>query len=181
MKTAAPFSRSLLAIAVATAMSAAPAIAQDANDGDGDLPTLESIVVTAQKREQQAQDVPIAISPVSGEFLDKNGITGFEQLGGYVPGLQTQVQSANTPGFVIRGITSDSGESNQQPRVSVFQDGVSISRSQGAVVELFDMERVEVLRGPQGTLFGRGAEIGAIHLIQNKAVNETSGMARVGV
>ena len=181
MKTAAPLSRSLLAVAVSLAIITPPVFAQDASEGDDSLPTLESIIVTAQKREQQAQDVPIAISPVSGEFLDRNNITTFEQIGGYVPGLQTQVQSANTPGFVIRGITSDSGESNQQPRVSVFQDGVSISRSQGAVVELFDMQRVEVLRGPQGTLFGRGAEIGAIHLIQNKAVNETSGMARVGV
>jgi len=173
---------SLLALAIVVA--APSAFAQDSTSSGGDeasdLPTLESIIVTAQKREQQAQDVPIAISPVSGEFLDKNNITTFEDIGGYVPGLQTQVQSANTPGFVIRGITSDSGESNQQPRVSVFQDGVSISRSQGAVVELFDMERVEVLRGPQGTLFGRGAEIGAVHLIQNKAVNETSGMARIG-
>ncbi|WP_024889165.1 TonB-dependent receptor [Luteimonas huabeiensis] len=141
---------------------------------------LDTIVVTAQKREQQVHDVPIAISAYSGEFLDDLGIDGFEQLGHYVPGLQTQVQSPNNPGFVIRGITSDSGDATSEPRVSVFQDGVSISRSRGSVVELFDMERVEVLRGPQGTLFGRGAQIGAIHLIQNKARNASEGGFRFG-
>src|SRR5690606_18474927 len=95
MKTAAPLSRSLLAVAVSLAIITPPVFAQDASEGDDSLPTLESIIVTAQKREQQAQDVPIAISPVSGEFLDRNNITTFEQIGGYVPGLQTQVQSAN--------------------------------------------------------------------------------------
>ena len=85
-----------------------------------------------------------------------------------MPGLQVQLQSPNNPGFVIRGITSDSGESNIEPRVSVFQDGVSISKSRGSAVELYDLERVEVLKGPQGTLFGRGAEIGAVHIIQKK-------------
>lgn len=142
---------------------------------------LDRITVTAQKREQQVQDVPIAISALSGEFLDTLGIDGFEQLGNYVPGLQTQVQSPNNPGFVIRGITSDSGDASSEPRVSVFQDGVSISRSRGSVVELFDMERVEVLRGPQGTLFGRGAQIGAVHLIQNKARDRFGGAFRAGL
>ncbi|MCD9029351.1 TonB-dependent receptor [Luteimonas sp. BDR2-5] len=141
---------------------------------------LDMIIVTAQKREQQVQEVPIAITAYSGEFLQDLGVDGFEQLGHYVPGLQTQVQSPNNPGFVIRGITSDSGDATSEPRVSVFQDGVSISRSRGSVVELFDMERVEVLRGPQGTLFGRGAQIGAVHLIQNKARNAFEGGFRAG-
>jgi len=141
---------------------------------------LDRITVTAQKREQQVHDVPIAITAYSGEFLESLGVDGFEQLGHYVPGLQTQVQSPNNPGFVIRGITSDSGDATSEPRVSVFQDGVSISRSRGSVVELFDMERVEVLRGPQGTLFGRGAQIGAVHLIQNKARDTFGGGFRAG-
>ncbi|MDR6991758.1 TonB-dependent receptor [Luteimonas sp. 3794] len=158
-------------------LAATPAIAQSTSSA---LQELDKIVVTAQKREQQVQDVPIAITAYSGEFLDALGIDGFEQLGNYVPGLQTQVQSPNNPGFVIRGITSDSGDATSEPRVSVFQDGVSISRSRGSVVELFDMERVEVLRGPQGTLFGRGAQIGAVHLIQNKARDTFGGAFRAG-
>lgn len=179
-----------LSIALHLALLAAPllpmaALAQDAPAAPAAPPqdtpaTLDTIVVTAQKREQQVQDVPIAISAYSGEFLQATGIDGFEQLGNYVPGLQTQVQSPNNPGFVIRGVTSDSGDAQVAPRVSVFQDGVSISRSRGSVVELFDMQRVEILRGPQGTLFGRGAQIGAVHLIQNKAVNASEGAFRAG-
>ena len=74
-----------------------------------------------------------------------------------------------TPGFVIRGITSDSGTAYNEPRVSVFQDGVSISKSRGSYVELFDLSRLEVARGPQSTLYGRGALIGAVNIIQNRA------------
>ncbi|HEY5972362.1 MAG TPA: TonB-dependent receptor [Pseudoxanthomonas sp.] len=159
-----------LALAQETTAPAAP-----------DEPTLlDTMVVTAQKREQQVEEVPIAITAYSGEFMDKLGITGLGQLAGYVPGLQVQEQSPNNPGFVIRGITSDSGDPKEAPRVSVFQDGVSISSSRGASVELFDMERVEVLRGPQGTLFGRAAEVGAVHLIQNKARDENSGRLEIG-
>jgi outer membrane receptor protein involved in Fe transport len=141
---------------------------------------LSGLVVTAQKREQVTQDVPVAISSVDASFLRNNGIFEINDFSEYVPGLQVQVQSVNNPGFVIRGITSDNGASNIEPRVSVFQDGVSISKSRGSVVEMFDFERVEVLKGPQGTLFGRGAQIGAVHLIQNKAKNETSGELTIG-
>ncbi|MGY0632731.1 TonB-dependent receptor [Luteimonas sp. A478] len=171
--------RRALSLALALAAVAGTSHAQDPAP-QGEAVLLDRMVVTAQKREQQVQDVPIAITAFSGEFMENMGIDGFEQLGGYVPGLQTQVQSPNNPGFVIRGITSDSGDATVEPRVSVFQDGVSISRSRGSVVEMFDMERVEVLRGPQGTLFGRGAQIGAVHLIQNKARNEFGGSVRGG-
>ena len=69
----------------------------------------------------------------------------------------------------MRGVTSDSGEAFVEPRVSVFQDGVSISKSRGSYVELFDIQRVEIARGPQSTLYGRGALIGAVNIIQNRA------------
>ena len=129
----------------------------------------DEIVVTVQKREQAIVDVPIAVSAFDGEFLDRIGVVKFDELALYVPGLEIQEQSPNNPGFVIRGVTSDSGEATVEPRVAVFQDGVSISRSRGSYVELFDMERVEVAKGPQATLFGRGALIGGINLIQKKA------------
>lgn len=153
--------------AAPAAASTAPATANPVN--------LNRIVVTAQKREQQEVDVPIAISAYSGQFLKTLGITRMEDLGRYVPGVQIQVQSPNNPGFAVRGITTDDGSSNAPSRVSIFQDGVDISRSRGSVVALYDMDRIEVLRGPQGTLFGRGAESGAISLIQNKAQDTTSG------
>ncbi|WBL21113.1 TonB-dependent receptor [Zunongwangia sp. HRR-M8] len=141
---------------------------------------LEGLVVTAQKREQKNKDVPIAITSYGNEFLQKQNVQEFDQLSEFVPGLQIQLQSANNPGIVIRGITSDNGDSRVEPRVSVFQNGVSISKSRGSVVELYDIDRVEVLKGPQGTLFGRGAEIGAMHIINNTAKNENAGKLTLG-
>lgn len=142
--------------------------------------SLSGITVSAQRRDQRIQDVPIALTAYGGQFLQQTNITEYDALSDYVPGLQIQIQSVNNPGVVIRGITSDNGDSRVEPRVSVFQDGVSISKSRGSVVELFDIERIEVLKGPQGTLFGRGAQIGAMHIIQNKPNNSTSGRIRVG-
>lgn len=129
----------------------------------------DEIVVTAQLREQDPIDVPIALSVFGGEQLDRMGIEEFDEFSRFVPGFEVQNQSPNNPGFVMRGITSDSGSAFNEPRVSVFQDGVSISKSRGSYVELFDMERIEVAKGPQSTLYGRGALIGAVNLIQNKA------------
>jgi len=141
---------------------------------------LEGLVVTAQKRDQLAQEVPISLTTRDGDFLQQTNIYEFNALSEYIPGLQVQLQSPNNPSFVVRGITSDDGDSRLEPRVSVFQDGVSISKSRGSAVELYDMERVEVLKGPQGTLFGRGAQIGAIHLIQNKPQRELGAQLRLG-
>jgi len=135
---------------------------------------LQRISVTAQKREQQVADVPASISAYSGDMLRKLGISRMDELSAFVPGFHAQLQSPNNPGYVVRGITTDSGEATQTSRVSIFQDGVDISRSRGSAVALFDMDRIEVLRGPQGTLFGRGAEAGAVSLIQNKAGRETA-------
>lgn len=135
----------------------------------GDTPVTDEIIVTIQKREQAIQDVPAAVTAVSGEFLTDNGLQEFDELSRFVPGFEVQNQSPNNPGFVIRGIASDSLEATNEPRISVFQDGVSISRAVGSYVELFDIERVEIAKGPQSTLFGRGALIGAVNVIQNKA------------
>jgi outer membrane receptor protein involved in Fe transport len=155
-----------------------PAFAQDeppaaaapqAEEGEAD------IVVTAQLRAQRLSEVPMAITAYSGEFLEELGLNDFEDVARFVPGFEVQNQSPNNPGFVMRGVTSDSGESFVEPRVSVFQDGVSISKSRGSYVELFDMQRVEIVRGPQSTLYGRGALIGAVNLIQNRA--DPSGFA----
>lgn len=151
------------AAALSALLSAPGALAQQA----GDTPS-EEIIVTVQKREQALQDVPMAVTAYSGAFLDRVGIQKFDELAALVPGLEIQEQSPNNPGFVVRGITSDSGEATVEPRVAVFQDGVSISKSRGSYVELFDLERVEIAKGPQATLFGRGALIGGLDLIQAK-------------
>lgn len=156
----------LLAAATLTGLMgvAHAAQAQDASPAE-----LGEIIVTAQLREQDPIEVPFALTAYSGEFLGDLGVQELDQLSTFVPGFLVQNQSPNNAGFVMRGITSDSGAATAEPRVSVFQDGVSISKSRGSYVELFDMERVEVAKGPQSTLYGRGALIGAVNLVQNRA------------
>jgi len=150
------------------------AVAQQSNSQNF---TEDEIIVTAQRREQNILEVPLAVTAYSGDFLDNIGVDEFDELSAFVPGFVVQEQSVNNPGFVLRGITSDDGASTIEPRVSVFQDGVSISRSRGSVVPLYDLERVEVLNGPQGTLFGRSAQIGAVQIVSNKAAYEFGGAA----
>ncbi|MFN7127696.1 MAG: TonB-dependent receptor [Brevundimonas sp.] len=153
----------------AAAMTGAMAAAYGAQAQTAEPATLDEIIVTAQLREQKTIEVPFALTAYSGQFLEDLGIQEFEQLSAFVPGFLVQNQSPNNPGFVMRGITSDSGAATAEARVSVFQDGVSISKSRGSYVELFDLERVEIAKGPQSTLYGRGALIGAVNLVQNRA------------
>ncbi|MEL6259236.1 MAG: TonB-dependent receptor plug domain-containing protein, partial [Pseudomonadota bacterium] len=164
---------SVAAIAAAVGQS-------NAQDNSASL-RLDVIEVTTQKRTESIVDVPISVTAYDNDTLRQLGVSQFDELSVFVPGLLVQEQSPNNPGFVIRGITSDSGEANIEPRVAVFQDGVSLSRSRGSYVELFDLERVEVVKGPQPTLFGRSALIGAVSIVQNKAdVNSYNGYAEVG-
>lgn len=142
---------------------------------------LEPITVVALKREQQVLDVPAAISVVGSDFIEKLNVTELGQFSEYVPGLLITEQGANRPSFVIRGLTSDEVSPSAQPRVSVFYNNVPVNRASGASVELFDMERVEVLKGPQNTLFGRGAQIGAIHFISKSPENRTAGYLTAGL
>ena len=156
------------------------AMAQDAIVEEAPL-VQNTVIVTVQKREQDLRDVPVAVTALDARFLDDLGLDEFESVARFVPGFEVQEQSPNNPGFVIRGITSDSGEASIEPRIAVFQDGVSISRSRGSIVELFDIERVEVAKGPQPTLFGRGALIGGVNIIQGKAdLEDYSGKASAG-
>ena len=91
------------------------------------------------------------------------------------------MQGVDRPSFVIRGLTSDEVSPAAQPRISVFYNNVPISRANGAAVELFDMQQIDVLKGPQGTLFGRGAEIGAINYISNKPTSDFNGYVTAGI
>jgi outer membrane receptor protein involved in Fe transport len=141
---------------------------------------LPEVVVSVQKRNQSSMEVPVAINALAGTDLVKLDVRQFDELSEYIPGMQMQLQSPNNPGYVIRGVTSDDGDSRSQARVSIFQDGISVSRSRASAVELFDLDRIEVVKGPQGTLFGRGAEIGALHIIRKKPVNALSGEVTLG-
>jgi outer membrane receptor protein involved in Fe transport len=149
-------------------------LAAVAQDGAG-AQARDEIVVTAQFREQNILEVPLAVTAYGQDFLDKARINGFGELSAFVPGFLVQEQSVNNPGFVLRGITSDDGAATIEPRVSVFQNGVSIARPRGSAIPLYDLERVEVLKGPQGTLFGRSAQIGAVHVITRRPEYEFGG------
>jgi outer membrane receptor protein involved in Fe transport len=149
----------------ASAWAADPAAATAA---DGST-QVQAVVVTAQKREQDPINVPITLTAYTGVFLDKLGVQDIHDLSLLTPGFFLQNQSVNDPGLVMRGITTDSTDPTQEPRVSIYLDGVSISQIDAAAIELFDLQRVEVAKGPQTTLFGRAALTGAVNIIENKA------------
>ena len=143
--------------------------------------SLTGVTVTSQKREQQVLDVPITMSVIDARFIEDNNITELDKLSEFVPGLQVRMQGTDRPSFVIRGLTSDEVSPAAQPRISVFYNNVPVSRANGAAMALFDMQQVDVLKGPQGTLFGRGAEIGAINYISKKPANDFSGNISAGI
>lgn len=141
---------------------------------------LPAITVSSQKREQQILDVPAAISAISSETIEQANITELAQMSEFVPGLYIREQGANRPSFVIRGLTSDEVSPSAQPRISTYYNNVPINRASSASVELFDMERIEVLKGPQNTLFGRGSMAGALHFISKMPTNTFNGNISVG-
>jgi outer membrane receptor protein involved in Fe transport len=141
---------------------------------------LKEVTVTSQHGEQRLLDIPAAISVVSARTLETTNTTSLEQLSTFVPGLNVLVQNPNRPNLVVRGLTSDEVSPTAQPRVSVYFDHAPTSRASMALTELYDMERVEVLKGPQGTLFGRGSQAGAISFITRKPNNTFGGYASIG-
>ena len=175
--------RALLAIgASAAALTAAPAMAQEA---DGDTNIAEEtddapIVVIARKREERLLDVPIAITALGDEQLEKLGAKDLSGVQGAVPNVNI-VQgrgSASSANFFIRGIGQPDALQTFDPAVGVYVDGVYMSRIQGALLNLFDVQRVEVLRGPQGTLYGKNTIGGAVNVVSKKPdLNRLSGEA----
>jgi outer membrane receptor protein involved in Fe transport len=167
--TRTPFSRvSLIALTAVLAAAPQAVFAQDSEDETDDAASGNQIIVTSQKIEQRALDVPITITAVSGQRIRALGVTDLDELSYYTPGLLIQEQSANNPGVVIRGITSDSGSAQEGPRVTLYYNGIDISRSRGSYQAIYDMERIEVIKGPQATLFGTASAVGAISLVSAK-------------
>lgn len=156
---------SLTALAFTLAALPQVAFAQDSAEAEAQRDFGNQITVTAQKRNELAKDVPITISALTGKRIEELGVTDLDELSYYIPGLLIQEQSANNPGVVIRGITSDSGSAQQGPRVTMYYNGVDISRSRGSYQAIYDLERVEVIKGPQATLFGTASAVGAISLV----------------
>jgi iron complex outermembrane receptor protein len=162
--------------AFAAALAATPAAAQDAKSADAAGADMgDAIVVTAQKRAENIQDVPISIAAVSGEEMESANILTVMDLGRVATNFQT-VRSSNTGStrIGIRGVGS-LANTLIEPSVAVFVDGVYVPRSGSILGAFLDIDGVEVLRGPQGTLFGRNASVGALSIRSALPENEFSG------
>ncbi len=143
-------------LALVSVFLTTPVLAQD---------VFEEIVVTAQKREQNIMDVPVAVTAVTSADLDASGIKDMFDLQQNVPGLIVgRSQTATTSNFAIRGVGSTSNNFGVESSVGLYVDGVYRSRQSSLINELVDVEAVEVLRGPQGTLFGKNTPAGAISI-----------------
>lgn len=141
---------------------------------------IEEIVVTAQKREQLLQDVPISIQAFSGEAIAARGIENTGQLAQSVPAMQV----TNVAGFTLyylRGIGTDQFIPSADPSIATYVDGIYIVQGQGNTNSLANIERLEVLKGPQGTLFGRNSTGGAISVITEEPGDQFKGLAEAEV
>jgi iron complex outermembrane receptor protein len=162
--------------AIAAAVIAAttlPAFAQEGAVRQG----LEEIIVTAQKREQGLQDVPISVQAFDRQSIDNLGAQDIGDLGIFTPNVDIG-RGANQPRYAIRGIGTNDFGIGSDPAVGVYVDGVYIGRSGGSKTAFNDIQRVEILNGPQGTLFGRNAAAGAIQYVTNKPVDGYEGWVR---
>lgn len=143
-----------------------PALADSPGEA-GKNTGMENIVVTAQRREERMQDVPIAVAVVSGESALRQGFADTESLTAAVPGLVYTRQADGATPF-LRGVGNSVAAAGQEATVATYIDGVYISSPQAALFEFNNIERIEVLKGPQGTLFGRNATGGVIQIVTRK-------------
>ncbi len=160
-----------------TVLAAAPmpALAQAPGGQDADV-----IVVTAQKRDQDIQEVPVAVTALGGEALQDAHVTTVMDLNALAPSLQVKTDdNAANPKIFIRGIGLNDFNPNTASAVAIYSDGVYIGSPLAQMGQFFDLERVEVLRGPQGTLYGRNTTGGAINLISRKPSDEFEAMGSV--
>lgn len=150
---------------------ATPALAQDVVAPGAENTDENTIIVTANKREQDIQDVPLSVTAIGGDALASAGVSDLGALDKLAPGLQFG-QSGSDARPAIRGARTDNISVQQDPVISFFVDGVYRSRTSQALAAFVDVNRVEVLRGPQGTLYGRNSFGGAVNVISNQPEND---------
>ena len=168
----------VLVCTTAVAQEAAPT--QDKASGSRTT-LLNTVVVTAQGREQEMQSVPIPLQIVTAEQVDALAATDLSKMSLFVPGLVVGGDQPTQPSYQLRGISTDDFGIGTESAVGVYVDGVYAARSGAALLAFNDVERIEVLKGPQGTLFGRNAAAGAISIITNEPGNEFAGRARARI
>ena len=173
-------------VLVGSLLAAAPALAQqeqqDAVAGQKTT-TLESVKVTARKREETLQEVPVAVTAFTADALDKLNVRDLADLGAQVPNLTIYAArgSSSTLTAYIRGVGQSDPLWGVDPGVGIYMDDVYIARPQGALLDVFDVERIEVLRGPQGTLYGKNTIGGAIKYISKGLRSDFNGYGSVTV
>ena len=174
------FSTTASACALAFAL-VAPAGAQEAEAEQPNDDGIGLIVVTAQKRAENVQDVPIAITALGSQFLETRGVDSIDDLGTVAPNVKFERAPASKTisQIAIRGSVTINPAITWEPAVGLYLDGVYIAKAQGSIFDIADLERVEILRGPQGTLYGRNALAGAVNLVTKKPSGEAGGMAEV--
>lgn len=158
-------------IALAVSLAITPSLLQAA--------VLEEVTVTATKRAESTQDIGIAISAYTGDQMEQLGFNNAQQVTAMAPGVHT-IQPNGEANYAVgmRGVASSDFTTNVESPVAVYVDEVYVSQMSGAGFALFDMERVEMLRGPQGTLFGRNATGGLVHFITRKPSEEFEGYVK---
>src|SRR5580698_1647883 len=145
--------------------SAAPAAdsanADDAGGGDG----LSEVIVTSRNREESSQDVPIPISVIQSDALTRDGTVSIQDLTQKAPGLEATTPNSRRTGIALRGLGKSAGNDALEASVGVLVDGIFLSHPGMTYQDFTDLDRVEVLRGPQGTLLGKNTTIGAISIV----------------
>ncbi|MFC5342639.1 TonB-dependent receptor [Brevundimonas staleyi] len=162
------------AVLVLAAGLASPSFAQTSQD---QAASLDDVIVTAQRREQSLQDVPIAITAFGAETLERTAAAGIQDVAAKAPGVTLTQFNIGEPQLYIRGVGTTSDSAASDPSIGVSIDEVSIGRAGGSSLAFLDIERVEVLRGPQGTLYGRNASGGALNIYTRKPQFEDTTMA----
>ncbi|NOX49570.1 MAG: TonB-dependent receptor [Gammaproteobacteria bacterium] len=170
----------LLATAILSTAVSAPVLAQQ--DVDASL-HIEEIIVTARKREESMQETPISISAFTNSDLRQRNLTNLMELSQFTPNVMmnsmTRGGGSGNAEITIRGVGQTDFLFTSDPGVGIYVDGVYLPRTLGGVLDLLDLERVEILRGPQGTLFGKNTIGGAVNLISNKPTQEFDGFAEL--
>jgi len=167
---------SLSIMSAAHAQGAAEGAAQTPADGLGD------VVVTARRSAETLQNVPVAVTALGSDFIERQNISDPTDVPKFAPNLtiEQQPSSLSAASIFIRGIGNNEPSSVSEQGVGIYLDGVYLARAAGAVFDLIDLDRIEVLRGPQGTLFGRNTIGGALQLVSKKPTNDMGMTAKAG-
>jgi iron complex outermembrane receptor protein len=164
------------------ALTAAPAMAQDAApQQDVQAASLDDIVVTARRRDERLQDVPVAVTALTSETLENLQASDIGDLEGAVPNLTLHEGDANNAVIYLRGVGQVDSLAFADPGVGVYVDDVYLGRAQGAFLSVYDVDRIEVLRGPQGTLYGRNTIGGAVKFVSSRLSAEPNGRLEASV